>query len=284
MRRRRSVQQGGHAPPGGERQFVALAEHVEGHEQAAAGKVVAVPAVAAHQLEPFRAGGGEVAGQRVVGGQGVPRCGVRRVAFEAGPQARDVGLGVGGLDEGQLRSQQPEGRVVGGDRLEFADGRGGATRVAPSGGGRLVEPLPGRVGLGRGARCLSSSARMAASGCTPTNCSTTWPWWNSITVGMLRMPNCPAMLLLLVGVHLGEREAAGVVVGDAVEHRHQRAARSAPGRPEIHQDGLLAEAPTTTSAKFCSVATILQGAAMSSPPVSGLEIVSAGAAARARRG
>jgi hypothetical protein len=49
----------------------------------------------------------------------------------------------------------------------------------------------------------------------------------------------PGDPLLLVGVHFCEREPARVVVGDALEHRHQRAAGSAPGRPEIDQHRLV---------------------------------------------
>ena len=49
----------------------------------------------------------------------------------------------------------------------------------------------------------------------------------------------PGDPLLLVGVHLREREPTRIVVGDALEHRHQRAAGSAPGRPEIDQHRLV---------------------------------------------
>ena len=43
--------------------------------------------------------------------------------------------------------------------------------------------------------------------------------------------------LLLVGIDLGKDEPAAVVVGDAVEHGHERAARPAPRSPEVDQHG-----------------------------------------------
>ena len=45
-------------------------------------------------------------------------------------------------------------------------------------------------------------------------------------------------VLVLVGVHLDDFDLAGVFVGDLFEHRAQRAARTAPGRPEVDQHGL----------------------------------------------
>ena len=47
---------------------------------------------------------------------------------------------------------------------------------------------------------------------------------------------------LLVGVEFGEGEAARAIIGDALEHRHQRPAGAAPWRPEIDQHGARAGA------------------------------------------
>ena len=51
------------------------------------------------------------------------------------------------------------------------------------------------------------------------------------------MPSCCGEFLLLVGVDLGEPEAAAVFRGEPIEDRHQLFAGSAPGRPEIDQHG-----------------------------------------------
>ena len=45
-------------------------------------------------------------------------------------------------------------------------------------------------------------------------------------------------VLVLVGVDLDDLDLAGVFVGHLFEHRAQRAAGAAPGRPEVDQHGL----------------------------------------------
>jgi error-prone DNA polymerase len=80
------MQEAGHPAPRGEHQFVPLAEGVEGREQAAAGEVVAVPAVAAHQLEPLRERRRVIARERVVRCEGVARFRVGRVHVETRAQ------------------------------------------------------------------------------------------------------------------------------------------------------------------------------------------------------
>src|SRR6202040_748887 len=47
-------------------------------------------------------------------------------------------------------------------------------------------------------------------------------------------------VLVLVDVQLRDREAAGLLDGDLLEHRGDHAARTAPLCPEIDQDGRLA--------------------------------------------
>ena len=45
-------------------------------------------------------------------------------------------------------------------------------------------------------------------------------------------------VLVLVGVHLDDFDLAGVFVGKLFEHGSERAARTAPRRPEVDQHGL----------------------------------------------
>ena len=45
-------------------------------------------------------------------------------------------------------------------------------------------------------------------------------------------------VLVFVGVHLDDLDLAFLLAGDLLEHRPKRAARAAPGGPEVDQDGL----------------------------------------------
>ena len=123
------MQKARHPAAGRQRQLVPLAEGVERHEQAAAGEVVAILAVPAHQLEPLRERGRVVARERVVRRKGVACLRVGRVHVETRAQGGHVRVGIGRLDERELRAQQLEGRVVGRRGLHLGDRSGGSRDV-----------------------------------------------------------------------------------------------------------------------------------------------------------
>ena len=76
-------------------------------------------------------------------------------------------------------------------------------------------------------------------GSAPILVAATWPFLNSIIVGMPRTPYLRRRLRVLVDIDLGDRHLAGHLGGEFVEERRDHLARAAPLGPEIDEDRLL---------------------------------------------
>ena len=80
-------------------------------------------------------------------------------------------------------------------------------------------------------------ASMAAYGLAPTLEATTSPWWNSAMVGMPLDGVATGDLGVGVDVDLDDLHRGAVRSGELLELGGHHAARAAPGRPEVDDDG-----------------------------------------------
>ena len=100
--------------------------------------------------------------------------------------------------------------------------------------GALSHPRRGRRAPPLQARAARRRVSSAFGG-APTTVSTTWPSLKKSRRGDGLDAVALGQARLLIDVHLGHDQAAGLGTGDLLEDWADRSARPTPGRPEVHQ-------------------------------------------------